>query len=177
MFVLPKFDAAGNEISQLALGEARLISDSAEPVAVTHGTNFTLGNEIQLLGYSLSETAPYPPGSIANLTLYWQALAKPPVDYTVFIHLLDEESQVVASWDAPPVSGDYPTHLWSIEEIVEDTHHLNLPGELPSGDYQLLVGLYQLETLQRLPAFDAQSQRVRNDTIPLLTLPVRERGK
>lgn len=177
MFVLPKFDAAGNEISQLALGEAKLISDSAEPIAITYETNFTLGNEIQLLGYSLSETAPYPPGSLANLTLHWGALAKPSVDYTVFIHLLDEESQVVASWDAPPVGGDYPTHLWSTGEIVEDTHHLNLPSDLPSGDYQLLVGLYQLDTLQRLPAFDAQSQRVHDDTIPLLTLPVRERGK
>jgi 4-amino-4-deoxy-L-arabinose transferase-like glycosyltransferase len=182
MFVVPKLDQAGNEIGQLTLGEAKLISSSPRPIAIPSSpegklageTYFTLGNEVRLVGYSLSEAGPYLPGSSIELTLYWQPLTNVSADYTVFIHLLDEEGQVIAGWDAPPANGDYPTHLWSAEEMVEDTHPLTLPPDLLPGDYQLVVGLYQLDTLQRLPVFNAEGQRTRDDAIPLLTWPMRE---
>jgi hypothetical protein len=173
MLVLPKFDSTGKEISQLALGEARLIPESTEPVPIANQTFFTLGNEVRLAGYRLDGGAPHSPSRPIELTLYWQSVTEPSADYTVFIHLLDAEKQVVASWDAPPIDGDYPTHLWSSGEIVEDVHHLSLPPDLSPGDYQLVVGLYQLDTLQRLPVLDAQGQKLRDDAIPLLALPLR----
>lgn len=177
MFVLPKLDQAGSEMGQLALGEATLIASQSTPVAVPNRTRFMLGNEIELIGYSLSGTAPYPPGRSLDLTFYWQPLTSPAVDYTVFVHLLDETGQVVAGWDAPPMNGDYPTHLWSADEVVDDTHHLTLPSHLPSGDYQLIAGLYQLDTLGRLPVYDAGGRAIPNNAIPLLTLSVEERNK
>jgi hypothetical protein len=48
-----------------------------------------------------------------------------------------------------------------------------LPPDLPPGDYQLMLGLYQPDTLQRLPVHDAQMQRLPDNAIPLLTFAVR----
>jgi hypothetical protein len=108
------------------------------------------------------------------VTIYWLSLTTPATDYTVFVHLLDKSGQVAAGWDTPPVNGNYPTHLWSKDEIVEDHHHLTLPPDLASNDYRLVIGLYQIETLQRLAVLDSSGSRVPNDAIPLLVVPVRE---
>jgi hypothetical protein len=172
MVVLPKQDQAGRRVGQLALGEARLIAASSRPAAIPNPTRFTLGSELQMIGYSLDGTAPYPPGSALDLTLYWQSLAATSGDYTVFVHLLDGGDRAVAGWDAPPVEGNYPTHLWSKEEIVEDAHRLTLPADLAAGEYRLVAGLYQLETQQRLPVADELGRRTPNDSVPLLTLLV-----
>jgi hypothetical protein len=90
------------------------------------------------------------------LTLYWEANDRPPVDYTVFIQVWDEENQV-AGFDGPPLQGDYPTFWWEAGETIVDTHRLDLSNTpLESGPYRLLVGLYRLDTGERLPAIGPQ---------------------
>jgi hypothetical protein len=175
MFVLPKRDQAGNEVGQLALGEAKLLASGPSAVDVPNSLRFNLGSEIELVGYALAGPDGYTPGSVLMLTCYWRAVASPSADYTVFVHLLDQAGQVVAGWDAPPVHGNYPTHLWAAQEVVEDVHEVTLPPDLQPGDYQLVVGLYRLDTLQRLPAVDPAGQPAAHDAVPLrrITVPAR----
>jgi hypothetical protein len=174
MVVLSKLNQAGDEMGQLALGEARLSAPASATVAIANPAQFTLGEQIELMGYSADQTILFSPGTSFELTLYWRSLARPPVDYTIFIHLLDGSGQVMAGWDAPPVRGNYPTHLWSAGEVVEDGHTLTLPADLPAGNYRLVAGLYQLDTLQRLPVSDASGRRMADDAIPLMPIAVGE---
>jgi len=89
------------------------------------------------------------PAKEVTVTLYWRARREIYADYTVFIHLLDSEGQIVAQHDSMPVEGKYPTSFWQAEEIVEDSHQMGFVGGPPGGRYWLAVGMYVLETMTR----------------------------
>jgi hypothetical protein len=112
-----------------------------------------LGGRVTLLGYDLDPAQPAP-GDQLLLTLYWQALAEMETNYTVFTHLLGPDGSVVAQDDAAPVSGTYPTTLWVTGEVVADSHSLDLPSDLAPGTYTLEVGMYVLESGDRLSVPD-----------------------
>ena len=56
------------------------------------------GESILLDAYEIS--AQPAAGQPLDVTLYWQALSPPPDDYTVFVHLLDEQGQIVGALGA-----------------------------------------------------------------------------
>ena len=68
-----------------------------------------------------------------QVTLYWQATARPDQDYSVFVHASDQSSidapnAIVAQADSSaPVYGWYPTSRWSPGEIVRDDHVITFP--------------------------------------------------
>jgi len=84
------------------------------------------------------------------VTITWYAAEPVPVDYTVFLHLRDEAGQLVAQADGPPLGGWYPTSWWVAGEWVIDAHDFALPADTPPGSYQLVVGLYDPATGERL---------------------------
>jgi hypothetical protein len=91
-----------------------------------------------------------------QVTLWWQAKAAAPRDYTVFIHLLDQSGQVIAQADSPPVQGLSPTAAWHRGDVIQDTHIL--PATTAPAR-TLLIGVYDPATMERLPvAQDGQSQ-------------------
>ncbi len=102
---------------------------------------------VSLQGYDLDQEE-----NKLHLTLYWRSEAQTDVNYTTFVHLKDEQDRVVAQKDGPTGSGLYPTSLWDTGEIIADTITLSVPPESSSGEYTLTIGLYQLETGQRLAA-------------------------
>ncbi len=65
------------------------------------------------------------------------------------------------------LDGGYPTDVWNTGDLLADTRKVALPENLPSGHYTLLVGLYSLQTGERLPVVDGQGERVPADAIPL----------
>ncbi|RME74288.1 MAG: glycosyl transferase, partial [Chloroflexi bacterium] len=72
-----------------------------------------------------------------------------------FVHLLDSEGRLVAQHDAAPWwEAPIPTSTWRPGEQLLDRHPLNLPPDLPPGEYQLRVGVYYWETLERLPVLE-----------------------
>lgn len=89
-------------------------------------------------------------GDSLCLELIWSATAPPTADYTVFLHLLTPEGQLVAQSDMPPSHGNTPTTTWTPHQPVVDKHGLIIPSDLPPGRYQLWVGLYDA-TGTRLP--------------------------
>jgi hypothetical protein len=62
----------------------------------------------------------------------------------------------VAQADHRPLENLYPTTLWPPGETIRESSQLALPSDLSPADYELWVGLYLLETGERLP--------VQNDT-------------
>ncbi len=136
---LPAFNAHGDPIEPW-IATVKLTPWASPQLTPSNPLQVRFGESIFLVGYDLEE----------DLILYWQASGRPSADYTVFIQLWDETRQV-AGFDGPPVGGDYPTGWWDAGEVIIDSHPLDLSG-LPSGDYRLLIGLYRLETGERLAA-------------------------
>lgn len=128
------------------------------------------GDSILLDAYEISGQPAA--GQPLDVTLYWQALSPPPDDYTVFVHLLDEQGQIVAAHDSMPAANSFPTRAWQPGLLVGDTHRLELPVELAPGDYQVNVGLYLLETGERLPVWDAEGVEQRDRSLPLAAVSV-----
>jgi hypothetical protein len=89
-----------------------------------------------------------------GLVLYWQPLSPLPYDYTIFVHLRDGAGHNVAQADHQPLAPVYPPTLWPIGQIIRERSVLTLPEEVPAGSYSLWVGLYRLDTLERLPIVD-----------------------
>jgi hypothetical protein len=86
-----------------------------------------------------------------TLTLTWQAVDTLGEDYTVFVHVLAEDGhQKVAQRDARPCDSECPTGTWKPGEIIEDRHGLAIGPGAPAGPYRLAVGLYQLDTGERV---------------------------
>jgi hypothetical protein len=107
----------------------------------------TFGSEIALLGYDLAVDE----GGTGDLTLVWQALEKPAADYTVFVHVLDENGTCcIWQQDGLPSQNQYPTSRWLLGEVVLDPYEISLPDDLAPGQYAIEVGLYIAETGRRL---------------------------
>ncbi len=103
-------------------------------------------NDIQLYGYELDvgETA-------VDLTLTWQTIHQPPENYLLFVHLVDNNGNIVSQIDPVPGGGLRPTKSWRPGEVLTDRHTLPLPPDLPPGHYRLWVGLWQPDSGVRLP--------------------------
>ena len=121
-----------------SLPNARLLQESPVVPAdvLLHGVEGDFGR-LKLLGYTLE-------GS--RLTLYWQAQSPLAFDYTVFVNAQNESGETIAQVDHRPLGSVYPTTLWPPGEIIRETSQL----EIPSGKYHLRVGMYRLETGERL---------------------------
>jgi hypothetical protein len=108
--------------------------------------------QIRLAGYHLNQ--PLTPGGKLKLTLFWQAEAPIVIDFTVFVQLVDATNRILAQRDSKPQDGFYPTPSWQPGESIIDQHIFPLPGDIPSGSYDLLVGFYEAENGQRLQILD-----------------------
>jgi len=123
------------------------------------------GEVVLLRGYDLQVST-----QSLELTLYWQAEQRMDVSYKVFVHLVDlKAGAIVAQDDAVPRRWTYPTTLWEPGELVEDTVPLSLDG-VSTGQYRLVLGLYALDTGERLPAYSADGERYPDDVVPLTTV-------
>jgi hypothetical protein len=120
-------------------------------VQPAHPLQANLANKMELRGYELSP-ATGQPGQALTVTLYWQALAAMPLDYTVFVHLIGPDGHLAAQQDSQPWwDVPLPTSTWQPGETLPDRHTLTLPADLVVGSYRLQVGVYYWETLERLP--------------------------
>ncbi len=127
----------------------RLLPDDAGLPTTPVDARFAGG--VELLGYRLQ-----PAEDDLSLILVWQTAQPLERDYTVFVHLIDPAGNLVAQSDSSPHwVTDWPTSRWVPGQPVTDGHGLSLPGDLADGEYTLRVGLYDWQTLDRLPLVDA----------------------
>lgn len=113
--------------------------------------NATYGDSIQLLGYTAPPAAVYP-GDSLPVTLFWQSTRPVGRDYSVFIHLLDENEVVIAQRNVFHGPGVYPTGQWVAGQAFADTYVLRLPRTTYApAQAQFEVGLYDHTTGIRLP--------------------------
>ena len=161
---LPAFSPDGQPAGdRILLGPIKIVSPSSPPPpAPRHPVVARLGEHVLLLGYDLHVSA----SGALIVDLYWSADGPVEEDYTVFLHLADRFGRVLAQHDGQPLGGANPTSLWLPGEVVVDRREVALAPGAPAGTYRLLVGMYDLDTGQRLAAFQ-QEQRLDRDQVPL----------
>jgi hypothetical protein len=119
-------------------------------------TQFTFGDNIRLVGYDRSsETAK--PGDVLTLRFYWQVMAAPTDNYSLFIHVVPQaEYNVLAQGDGAPASLDRPTLSWDdpSETLISPAFDIVLPSDFPTGEYRVMIGLYNYVDGGRLPIKD-----------------------
>lgn len=102
-------------------------------------TRAVFGDLLTLHDVVLSPTAA--PGERLHVDLWWSAQGPLPRDYSVGVYLMpSEEDRVLAQHDGPP--GGDPTTAWTPGTPVFDRHTLDLPRNLPSGLYRVVVSVY-----------------------------------
>ena len=124
-------------------------------------------NQVWLENYKIEYAQPLKPGDTFRLTLYWRAQQDIDRSYTVFNQVLDSNGGKIAQKDSRPVCDRSVTTGWAPGELVVDTHEIQVAGDAASGVYPLITGMYQSDTLDRLPVLDASGQAV--DTAVHLT--------
>jgi hypothetical protein len=112
--------------------------------------DYRLGPAIRLVGYQLV-TPESVPGGEMQLLLHWQADAAPQEDFTVFVHVLNDSGEIAAQQDTMPGDGELRTSQWAVGPLIDDLHVVPLPLNLPAGEYQVAIGLYNWQTGERLP--------------------------
>ena len=134
------FDQTGQPTTSLIAKVSGM--PSAQPTIAPNITvQTTFADLITLLGYDyLPQTD--------TLTLYWHAQAEIAEDYTVFIHLLNQDGELAGQIDGQPYQGQYPTSWWLSSQPIID--HRTIP-DIEPGDYQVLLGWYHPITGRRLP--------------------------
>lgn len=135
--------------------EAQTNWPGAWPLAAEPSTtlNADFEDQIRLVGYSANQPLTTP-GGIIELTLFWQGQQIPDTS-NVFVQVRDKDNNTVAQADHPLyISQDM---LTADGKILRDGATLALPPDLSSGNYKVLVGLYDPETSERLGLINDQS--------------------
>ncbi len=110
--------------------------------------NVQLSNGLSMTGFRApSETKA---GQLLTVETDWSATQKLPGDYHLFVHLLDQQGNPVAQYDAVPGNGTFPTTVWAMQQTWIETATLPLPATLPAGSYSLYTGWYRYPDLTRL---------------------------
>jgi hypothetical protein len=83
--------------------------------------------------------------------LIWQSPTQPDTDYAIFVQLRDAANKILATADHQPYQGLIPTSTWPAGAVIQEVTWLLLPPDLPPADYNIYIGLYHPDTLERLP--------------------------
>ena len=89
-----------------------------------------------------------------RFTLFWKTEDGIEGDYTVFLHIVDADGNLVGQWDQPPGGLDAPTSTWTPQTIYFDDYRV--PAEAGgTPPYRLRVGLYDPKSGERLSVVDS----------------------
>ncbi len=143
-----------------------LAADALTPV------NAQLGKHFAIIGVDATPDELLP-GEQATVRVAWRADQPPPVDYSVFVHLVDADGLIAAQHDTMPGGGLYPTSQWQAGETRVEAYTVTVPHTAFTPNHgRWAVGLYDAATGQRLsvtldapPAGDAVDAEAVDDAL------------
>ncbi|MGQ0603170.1 MAG: hypothetical protein ACT4QE_15920 [Anaerolineales bacterium] len=118
-------------------------------------TDVTFGDGLVLRTVAVGEAAARRdqaarPGEPLRVRVTLSAQRPTTVQYKIFVHLI-RDGQILSQHDGQPVADLRPTTSWLPGEIIHDQIALQIPVDLPPGEYRLRIGLYDYATGARLP--------------------------
>ncbi len=145
-----------------------LLPDPPPSVLEIEEVSYRFGDAVELIGYERLP-AELRRGESALIRLYWRPLHESSAYAKVFVHIIDEQGQLVAQHDAQPVNDTYPIPIWQPGTIVLDEHTLQIPADLPAGAYTVAVGMYDPDSLERWPVAGPDGQLIPERRVVLST--------
>ena len=137
-----------------------VIGDWPPPTQVQVEPPVLLGEMVQLTGAAVVDDSgaevalagkQFAPGDALDLRLHWRVQEFIHNDYTTFVQVIGPDGTIVTQADRRPLNNFVPTSYWSPRQEMVDDYPLQLPADAPAGEYRLVVGWYDLETMARLP--------------------------
>ncbi len=122
--------------------------DTVQTPLITIDQSFD--NGVDLVGADIIQTA-LKPNDRGYISFYWRIdviLHKP---FKTFIHLRDENGENVLQLDRFPFNGELPFEGWPLGTVVKETIWFYIPETLEAKEYTFYVGLYDPDTLERVP--------------------------
>lgn len=86
--------------------------------------------------------SPLSPGEMIPLQFLWQADQPLTANLTLFVHLVDDQGEIMAQQDERPGRGRWPTPGWAASQTVPHLVSIQLPESIPPGVYSLRLGWY-----------------------------------
>jgi hypothetical protein len=114
-----------------------------------------LGGWFAFLGYEL-QSGELRAGEEIVLITAWQVKGKPEPPLSIFVHLLDPQGRIAGQFDGlgANLDGLYPG------DVLLHVHRFSIAPDAPPGRYWLQLGLYNPETMTRLPLQGQETDRL-----------------
>lgn len=152
----------------------RVYTNEADGVASTksvYEVTYRLGDHIQLERVELNPEMVVPSRKLV-VEPHWTSDGKVERSYKVFCHLLSADRKLLTQRDGFPLDGARPSSTWAQGELIEDRYTIKLDQDAEPGQYELSIGMYDPQTMERLPVYTSAGERVLNDRIVIGTITV-----
>lgn len=99
-----------------------------------------------------------------QVNLTWHVEGQAPDQVTVFVHVLDEQGDLISQMDGDPLGGSFPLSLWPPGTSAEDRRVITLED----GSETVLIGLYDRLSGERWLALSTEEDSWPEDAVPVL---------
>jgi hypothetical protein len=140
----------------LSMNTARVIEFSTQsappdffPPFPANASQARFGESIQLMGFDAPLTVKQ--GAILPISLVWKMEGRVTFDYSVNVSLIAPDGSVQAQRAGTPQGTFGLFTQWQPGGIYRDNHGLSVPANVPQGEYEVWVLLYDWQDNTRLP--------------------------
>jgi hypothetical protein len=134
-----------------------------------YATQNALDRGISLVGFDTPRQE-FVAGDAVPITMHWQSVEPVPENYGVFAQLVGSDETFYVKQDLEPL---WPTSRWHVGQQLADGHDIMLDEDMLPGTYHLYVGMYNLTTGDRLPAYQNNGQRWEDGAVRLTDIVVK----
>jgi hypothetical protein len=110
---------------------------------------FLFGGSMSLQAWTLRGDVNVQPCQTIQLSTWWLAKDRIDANYSMTLVLADESGIGMTRSDGAP--SNFLPQLWQVGDSYLDERTLTIPCDIQPGQYPLLVGLYNYETVETLP--------------------------
>jgi len=103
-------------------------------------------DQLELIGYEVRKPV-VQAGKNIRLTTYWRARDRSVEPLSFFVHVLDEQGNLVTQWDGY----HYSPYYVQPGDILAQVHFIPIPADFVAGTYRLQLGVYHSLTGERVP--------------------------
>jgi len=166
-------DPEGQVVGQQPDANSQIRSGSTVTLTVSSGSEITLNANLDrqiILSGAVLQQRSLRAGEIFGITLRWGATRNVDQRYSVFVHLIGPDGNLVAQDDRQP---NLPTNEWFEGINVVDPHQITVPSGAPTGLYQIRTGMYpEGQPGNRLPVVDPGSTTQESNSILVAEIEV-----
>jgi len=150
----PAWDVYREQVVTSAWTSPVLIPSDSDPLtSISLPADFS--GQFAFLGYEWLSGEPRA-GEEVTLITAWRVEDRPEPPLAIFVQILDPHCRVARQFDG---LGDNPDGLWP-GDVLLHVHRFTIAPDAPPGHYWLQLGLYNPDTMARLPLTGLESDRL-----------------